>query len=151
MIQILYGGLNEAQARLERVLTLAKADDQAYYHYWALLGLGDIKKQRGDVTGALKSYDDGLAIAELLAKSDPGNALLQRDLSVSYLKIGYAQVAQGDRVGALKSYKAGVENDDRLAKSDPGNVDLQRDLSVFYELIGDVRMDQGDLPARGNP
>src|SRR5580700_5348519 len=37
-IQILYGGLNEAQARLERVLTLAKTDDQAYYHYWALLG-----------------------------------------------------------------------------------------------------------------
>ena len=96
--------LNEAQTRLERVLTLAKTEDQAYYHYWALVLLGDIKKQRGDLAGALKSYNDGLAIAEPLAKSDPGNADLQRDLSVSFVKVGDVQMAQGDLAGALKSY-----------------------------------------------
>jgi hypothetical protein len=39
----------------------------------------------------------GLAIADRLAKSNPGNASWQRDLSVSYYKIGDVQVAQGLR------------------------------------------------------
>ena len=41
-----------------------------------------------DLAGALNSYRDSLAIAEHLAKSDPGNAGWQRDLSVSYAKLG---------------------------------------------------------------
>ena len=50
---------------------------------------------QGDLSGALKSYRDGLAIRDRLAKSDPGNAGWQRDLSVSFNKIGNVQVAQG--------------------------------------------------------
>ena len=85
-IQIDHGDLNKAQTRLERVLTLAKTNDQAFYKYWALLGLGDIKQRRGDLAGARQSYNDGLAIADRLATSDPGNAGWQHDLSVSYDK-----------------------------------------------------------------
>jgi tetratricopeptide (TPR) repeat protein len=95
-IQIHYGDLIKAQTRLERVLTLAKTDDLAFYQIWPLVGLGDIKKQRGDLAGALKSYNDSLAIAERLAKSDPGNALWQRDLSVAFDRVGDMQKAQGD-------------------------------------------------------
>jgi tetratricopeptide (TPR) repeat protein len=73
-IEIDYGDLNKAQARLERVLTLARTDGQAYYKYWALIGLGAITQRRGNLAGALKSYEDGLAIAERLAKSGSGNA-----------------------------------------------------------------------------
>ena len=39
---------------------------------------------------------DGLAIADRLARADPGNASWQRDLSVSYNKIGDVLVAQGN-------------------------------------------------------
>ena len=114
-IEIDYGDLNKAQARLERVLTLAKTDDQALYKYRALTGLGDIKEHRGGLEGELKSYNDSLAIVARLAKSDPGNAEWQRDLSVSYNKVGDVQKAQGDLTGALKSYQvpapsAPVEN-----------------------------------------
>ena len=42
---------------------------------------------------------------ERLAQSDPGNADWQRDLSVSFERIGDVQVAQGDLSGALKSYQ----------------------------------------------
>jgi len=144
-IQIDYGNLNKAQARLERVLTLAKTDDQAFYKYWALIGLGDIKKQRGDLAGALKSYQDGLAIADPLAKSDPRNAGWQHNLSVSFSRIGNAQVAQGDLADTLTSYNDGLAIAEHLAKSDPGNAVWQRDLSVFYNKIGDVQKAQGDL------
>jgi tetratricopeptide (TPR) repeat protein len=134
-IQIDHGDLNEAQARLARVLTLATTDDQAYYKYWALLGLGDIKQKRGDLPGALKSYNDGLAIAGHLATSDPGNADWQRDLSVSYDRVGDVQKAQGNLAGALKSYTDSLAIGDRLAASDPGNADWQRDLSVSYNKV----------------
>ena len=53
---------------------------------------------------ALKSFRDGLAISERLAKADPGNAGWQRDLSVSYNKVGDVLVAQGNLAEALKSY-----------------------------------------------
>jgi tetratricopeptide (TPR) repeat protein len=54
-ILIDHGDLNEAEARLQRVLTLVKTDDQAFYKYWAMIGLGDIERKRGDLAGALKS------------------------------------------------------------------------------------------------
>ena len=103
---------------------------------------------QGDLAGALKSYHDSLAIADRLAKSDPGNAGWQRDLSVSYNKVGDVQVAQGDLAGALKSYSDSLAIADRLAKSDPGNAGWQRDLSVSYNKIGDVLVAQGDLAGR---
>jgi hypothetical protein len=62
--------------------------NQPFYQYWARLSLGDIRRQRGNLDAALASYRDSLAIADRLAKSDPGNAGWQRDLSVSYEKVG---------------------------------------------------------------
>jgi tetratricopeptide (TPR) repeat protein len=106
---------------------------------------GDILFDQGDLAGALKSYQDGLAIADRLAKQDPGNAGWQRDLSVSYDRIGDVQRAQGDLAGALKSYQDGLAIRDQLAKQDPGNAGWQRDLSVSYNKVGDVRRAQGDL------
>ena len=46
-----------------------------------------VQKAQGDPAAALKSYQDNLAIAERLAKSDPGNALWQNDLWVSFTKV----------------------------------------------------------------
>jgi tetratricopeptide (TPR) repeat protein len=144
-IRIEHGDLNEAWPRIERALTLATNQDQIFYQYWALIGLGYIKIKRGDLAGALKSYGDGLAIADRLAKSDPSNAGWQGYRSVSNQTIGDVQVAQGNLTGALKSYRDGLAIDDRPAKSDPGNAGWQRDLSASYEKVGDVLVAQGDL------
>jgi hypothetical protein len=65
----------------------------------------------------LKSFRDGLAIRDRLAKSDPGNGGWQRDLSVSYIKIGDVLMAQGNLPEALKSYRDGLVIRDRLAKA----------------------------------
>ena len=100
--------------------------------------VGDVQMAQGDLAGALKSYNDSLAIRDRLAKSDPGNAGWQRDLSVSYERAGDVQVAQGDLAGALKSYNDSLAIFDRLAKSDPGNAGWQRDLAVSNEHLGDV-------------
>jgi tetratricopeptide (TPR) repeat protein len=106
---------------------------------------GDILRDEGKLGPALKSYRDGLAIFEELAKQEPGNAGSQRDLSVSYNKVGDVQSAQGDLAGALKSYRDSLAIREKLAKQDPRNAGLQRDLSVSYNKVGDVQSAQGDL------
>ena len=63
---------------------------------------------QGNLPEALKSFRDALAIADRLAKADPGNAGWQRDLSVSYNKVGDVLVAQGNLPEALKSFRDGL-------------------------------------------
>jgi tetratricopeptide (TPR) repeat protein len=123
VIQIGYGDLKTAQTRLERVQELAKTSDQAFYKYAALGTLGDIKQKRGDLGGALQSYRGTISIVSRLAKSDSGNALWQRDLSVSYIKVGDVLVQQGNLPEALKSYQAGLATIPALG---PGRISLQQ-------------------------
>ena len=115
--------------------------------YFSLLlafvcGLFWSHKEREDE--ALKSYQADLAIAERLAKSDPGNANWQRDLSVSYEKVGDVLVQQSNLAEALKFYQASLAISERLAKSDPGNANWQRDLLVSHWKLASVFRDQGD-------
>jgi hypothetical protein len=80
-----------------------------------------------------------------LAKSDPDNARLQRDLAASHGRIGNVQVDQGQLLEALASYQADLAIFEGLAKSDPGNADVQRDLSIAYNLVDNVQMAQDNL------
>jgi hypothetical protein len=59
--------------------------------------LRPIFRDRDDFTAARQA----LTIADRLAKVDPGNAGWQRDLSVSYNKVGDVLVAQGNLAAAL--------------------------------------------------
>ena len=61
----------------------------------------------GNLPVALASYQVSLAIRDRLAMFDPGNTGWQRDLSVSYDKVGDVQVAQGNLPAALASYQTG--------------------------------------------
>jgi tetratricopeptide (TPR) repeat protein len=94
---------------------------------------------QGNLPEALKSFRDRFAIADRLAKADPGNAVWQRDLSVSYSHIGDVLAAQGNLPEALKSFRDALAIAERLAKSGPGNAGWQRNLMVFY-----VRMAETD-------
>ena len=79
--------------------------------------------------------------------ADPGNAGWQRDLSVSFNKIGDVQVARGDLDAALRAYRDSLAIREKLAAQDPGNAGWQRDLSVSFNKIGDVQVARGDLDA----
>ena len=100
---------------------------------------------RGKLDEALESYRDSLAIFERLAGSDRSNTGWQRDLSVSYIKVGDVLVAQGKLDEALENYRDSLAIFERLAGSDRSNTGWQRDLSVSYERIGDVLVAQGKL------
>jgi tetratricopeptide (TPR) repeat protein len=111
----------------------------------AEIKIGDILKAQGDVVQALKSYQDGLAVADRIAKADPKNAEWQQNLMLIHIKVGEVFMAQGNFAEALNSYRDGLAIADFLAKSDPENVGRQRTLSVAYNKVGDALAAEGNL------
>ena len=79
-----------------------------------------------------------LAIRERLAKAEPDRADYQRDLSVSYNKMGdlYGALGQGEQ--AREAYARSLAIAERLAAAEPDRADYQRDLSVSYDRMGDL-------------
>ena len=100
-------------------------------------------KAQGNLPEALKAYRDSLAIAERLAKADPGNAGWQRDLSVSYNKVGDVLKDQGNLPEALNAYRDSLAIAERLAKADPGNAQWQVDVAFAYWRLASF----GEKPA----
>ena len=101
----------------------------------------------GETQSALTAAHQAQEIFRALLAQQPDSTDFQRELSVSYDKVGDVQVAQGNLPAALASYQEGLAIRDRLAKSDPGNAGWQRDLAVSYDKVGDVQVAQGNLPA----
>ena len=83
--------------------------------------------------------------ASIRLECGAGNARLQRELSVSYNRIGDVLVAQGNLTAALKSFRASLTIRERLAKADAGNAGWQSDLAVSFSRIGEVLVARGNL------
>ncbi len=136
----------QAATLYQQAFTLRAGDVSQETIEWLLFGAGDAWVTAGQSKQALAAYGQARDAVQRLLASDPGHAEWQRDLSVSFNKIGDVLVAQGDLSGALKVYRGGLSIRQKLAASDPGHAGWQRDLSVSFDKIGDVLVAQGDLP-----
>jgi len=99
----------------------------------------------GDTNGALTAAKQAQSIFQSLLATEPNNTGWQRNLSVSYNKVGDVLLAQGNLSEALASYRNSLAIAERLAKPDPSSADWQRDLSVSYNKVGDVLLAQSNL------
>jgi tetratricopeptide (TPR) repeat protein len=99
----------------------------------------------GHTRSALRRYTKLLAHHERLAQAEPDRADYQRDLSVSYNKMGdlYRALGQGEQ--AREAYMKSLAIAERLAQAEPDRADYQRDLVVSL-----VRVGIADDPAAGN-
>ena len=95
----------------------------------------------GKTQRALDRREGLLARAKRLAKAEPDRAEYQRDLAVSYSKMGdlYRALGQGEK--AREAYLKDLEIAERLAKAEPDRAEYQRDLSVSYEQMGELYWD----------
>jgi tetratricopeptide (TPR) repeat protein len=93
---------------------------------------------RGNLDLALTSYQSALAIRKRLAARDPANTQWQRDLVLSYGRIGDVQRARSDLQAALTSYQQGLQIAEKLAARDPANSEWQTDLVVSLYKIATV-------------
>ncbi len=141
------GDLAAAAGSFSRIVQLENAPGiDPHDILWGHIGLGDCQRDAGDGPAALASYQRAKAIAERLAKADPGNAGWQRDLSVSHNKIGDVLRVQGNLPAALDAFNASLAIAMSLAQADPGNAGWQRDLAISNERIGDMHAIANEVP-----
>ena len=104
----------------------------------ALVNFADDYGRIGETAQQLDMANQARAIAKSLADAVPTDNERQRDLSVSYNKVGDVLVAQGNLPEALKSYRDSLAIRDRLARADPGNAEWQRDLSISLGRVAET-------------
>ncbi|MEM9997830.1 MAG: tetratricopeptide repeat protein, partial [Bacteroidota bacterium] len=84
---------------------------------------------------AFEQYGRLLRLFQQRVTDYPDRADYQRDLSVSYNKVGdlYRALGQGEQ--ARDAYQRSLDIAERLAKAEPDRADYQRDLSVSYTRL----------------
>jgi tetratricopeptide (TPR) repeat protein len=116
--------------------------------------IGQLRKARrvlgsqGKLAEALDSYQQSLKIRQILAEQDKTNTGWQRDLSVSYAKVGEVLEAQGKLTEALDAYQQYLTILKRLAEQDKTNTGCQRDLIVSLHKVGTITAKMGDQLSR---
>jgi hypothetical protein len=101
--------------------------------------VGDVQVAQGNLPAALTSYQASFAIADRLAKSDPGNAGWQRDLSVSYARLASAYLKTEQSMKPRKAFSAGRDIVARLVTQFPDWSQWKRDLSWFDQQIAALK------------
>ncbi len=89
------------------------------------------------------------SVIRQLAEADPTSADKQRDLSVSYIKLGDVSKLAGNLQAARDYFDKGLGISRKLAEDDPdrNNADKQRDLSITFYKLGEVSQEEGNLKA----
>jgi len=105
-----------------------------------------LRNSEADPAQALPLMESALRMAEELVMLDPDNAEFQRDVSVSYAKLGDVQLHQGDTAQALGYYEKALAVAEELVKLDPDNTEFRRDVFVSYAKLGLFAEQRGDLP-----
>ena len=103
-----------------------------------------MRRAQGDLAGALQAYSRAWRSASGWRRPTRATPDWQRDLSISWEKLGDVRRAQGDLAGALEAYSAGLAIREKLAAADPGNAGWQRDLIVSHVKLAQA----GSMPAQ---
>jgi predicted Zn-dependent protease len=96
--------------------------------------------RQGKLADAARAYGDGLAIARTLAARDPNNAQWQRDLAVSYNKLGNVAERHGKTAESIEFRKQAI---DMLMRIEARGVELSPSdrhwLEQLRQKVGDHR------------
>jgi tetratricopeptide (TPR) repeat protein len=118
----------------------------------ALTSVGDIRRDRGDSAGALRSYELGLGISRDLPKIDEEASDFQSNLPdpLHYLTTNLERIAglksnAGDSQGALAAYQESIALMRRLAEQDKTNAEWQSGISTNLGNVCDLQRDIGEM------
>ncbi|MGC9969463.1 MAG: protein kinase [Bryobacteraceae bacterium] len=108
----------------------------------AYVKLGDVQgnpynPNLGDTTGALASYRKALAIAEPLARSDPGSARATRALARVHLHLGDVLLLTQQTQDAVAHARQATNWFEKLATEHPADLEARADIASSLEGLGD--------------
>ena len=121
--------------------------DHAHEAVWGNIYACDVLINMLDYTAAEVAANAALRIAEKFAEKYPEDPQMQRDLSVSYERLGGIAEAMNDYNAAEGYYAKALEIREKLAEKYPEDPNLQRDLSVSYERLGGIAEALNDYKA----
>jgi tetratricopeptide (TPR) repeat protein len=108
---------------------LAEAQQDDASLHWAHWGLGRIRLARDDLAEALVELSEA---EQKLAEAYPGNTGWQRNLSISYGRIGDILLELDRLPEATDSFEDRLAIAERLAATDPSNALWQADLAISH-------------------
>ncbi len=101
--------------------------------------------RRGRLDFARRAVEAVLRWQQRAADIEQATPAWQRDLSVSFNKLGALATAQGNLPEAQRLFGESLRIRQRLAESDPANAAWQRDLAQSHCWVGNVHLAQGNL------
>src|SRR5262249_24063037 len=109
--------MSQAVEGLQKLVREAKKTQEAdHVRIWAHFALGDVYLEvENNVTKARREYQLASDLSKRLAEADPKDPQAQRDLSISFDRIGNVLLQQGDMEKALEQYRKGLKIRQRLA------------------------------------
>ncbi len=96
---------------------------------------------------ARKTYEHALEICQTLAVANPTNAVVVRDVSNVYQRLGSLLEHTGDYDESLEMSRKGLAISERLFEADPANFEVRRDVMVFHDQIGRAYLKLADYAA----
>ena len=133
---------NEAH-RLLAGLAAQKPNDVTYQESLsaAFDEVGDVRVAQGNLTEALKSYRDSLAIMERLARTDPSNAGWQRGLTAVNERLGIVYKGRGETDEAKAAFQRALAIYDNLTARFPDDTLALVNSTVPLIRLGELGPD----------
>ena len=100
--------------------------------------VSEVRAAGGDLPGAVEATASALEIKVALAAQAPGDAGLQRDLTVSYDALGDLARAAGDQGKARQAYSESLAIRTMLSAATPQDLSAARDLAISHDKMGDL-------------
>ncbi len=94
----------------------------------------------GASAAALRLLEQAHASLSRLAEASLNDHAAQRDLSISYQRLGDVMLRLGQTDAAHKYYQNDLAISRKLAEDEPSDAQAQRDLSISYNKLGDVTL-----------
>ncbi|MFM7930603.1 MAG: tetratricopeptide repeat protein, partial [Pirellula sp.] len=98
-----------------------------------------------NVQSALKLLELTASRVRKLAKDDPNDAQKQRDLSISFERLGDVYLKLGRTDESLEQFMGGLTIRRKLAQDDPNDAQKQRDLMISFFKLGAVHQSTENL------
>jgi tetratricopeptide (TPR) repeat protein/predicted Ser/Thr protein kinase len=140
-------------AIVQRTRAEARFKDVERLADWMLFDFHDsIEKLPGSTEPRRQLIQHAMTYLDSLASESGGDPTLERNLAMSYSKLGDIigdprDINQGDIAAALASYKKSLEILDRIQARDPQDPLVLRNIAIAQERIGGVNEVTGNLTA----
>jgi tetratricopeptide (TPR) repeat protein len=105
--------------------------------------LGEFNMAYGAPRAALRAYRSGNIYLAGLAAATPDDLARQRNLAVSYHRLGDVRLTLDDLAGALEEYRRGLALVERLAAEAAAGADWAWEAAVGYERLADFHQQLG--------